>query len=726
MRQKRQLVIYSMGADGSDVLFRTLAKTPDVKVRRVQTLSWKKIAATRMLHAGGRWLNPVRTSEKIMREEWTGATPLYFITLAADPFASHIRRSFHRLYHAAIPANDMALAMYDASHAQSWFEKIDPAHSAQWFACDYEQVTGISLRNKPLQEYNSFTVGKHQFLILSETLPFERQCEIIAEFIGHPVSAGSSEKTEVVQDYLIKQYGRLLIEQNKSAFYDTPWMEDLYSASEREKMTASWMEKSSLPASIIHNKKDRAIVNALATYTRRDGHIIKPLTLWRALKSPTPRHGLHIENLQSQRDAMVSGISLTPRKAPVYAPKPKTVLYTPHQSRPYHHSGYASRTHAITGALHRQGWDMHVYTRAGYPADTGIKDTITAQALIDDRLYHFDTRTQSGKDDMPLDRYIDQSAAYLCEAAKKINARLIHGASNYLCGLPAIEAARRLGIPCIYEMRGLWHITRWAKDPDYHQCDQFALSQALEMQCAREADHILAITDALKQWLVDQGIESHKISVAPNAVDTDRFTPLPYDTEYAASLGVTDKIVIGYIGSFVSYEGLDLLLEAVARLPKDIQNRIKIVWAGDGPMLEPWLKLADTLNIRHLLLSLGRIPFEAVPRLYSIIDIAPFPRSGEMVCEIISPLKPFEAMAMEKTVIASSVRPLAEIINHGETGLIHKKDNAQDLSDKLLDLISDQSLRQSCARKAREWVCRSRRWDLTAKTITGVYDRVAP
>ncbi len=120
----------------------------------------------------------------------------------------------------------------------------------------------------------------------------------------------------------------------------------------------------------------------------------------------------------------------------------------------------------------------------------------------------------------------------------------------------------------------------------------------------------------------------------------------------------------------------------------------------------------------------GRIPHEDVEEYYSLVDITPFPRKGQPVCEMVSPLKPFEAMAMEKAVISSNVAALAEIVTDGYNGLLFEKDNAEDLALKLERLINDKKLRLKLGKQARKWVLEYRDWKVISKTLSDVYNKI--
>lgn len=470
----------------------------------------------------------------------------------------------------------------------------------------------------------------------------------------------------------------------------------------------------------INTTQDERIARALSGLHQRNGAIYRPLALLSGIPGFDVRVHAEKQKLESQRWLLESGYGFSQRGRTLFEPAAQSVLYNAHQSMPFHTSGYATRTQGIVKGLKASGWNVNIVTRMGYPLDTGLAPHQDADT-IDGIAYHYDTIPNRGQRDLPMENYIGYAAAYLMEHAQALRPSVIHTASNYICGLAGIEAARRLGLPSVYEMRGLWHVTRWSKDPAYIDSDQFALAQQMELQAAAGADHVLAITGALKEWLVEHGIDENKISLAPNAVDLDQFQVRMRDDNFARQTGCAGKIVIGYIGSFVQYEGLDLLIQAVAMLPRVQRDAIKLLWIGDGPALQDLLTQAEALGISDCVVSLGRRPFDEVPRAYSIVDIAVFPRKGQAVCEIISPLKPFEAMAMGKAVIVSDVRPLKEIVEHQKTGLVHEKDNAESLRHALSRMIDDEALRTACGINARAWISETRRWDVTASAISDVY-----
>jgi glycosyltransferase involved in cell wall biosynthesis len=243
----------------------------------------------------------------------------------------------------------------------------------------------------------------------------------------------------------------------------------------------------------------------------------------------------------------------------------------------------------------------------------------------------------------------------------------------------------------------------------------------LEAQAAKEADVVLTLTEALKAEMVARGVDEKKIHILPNGVTSARFSPQKRDAALEASLGLEGDVVIGYIGSVVAYEGLELLVDAVDLLRMRGVENFKVLIVGDGAVLDEIKERVTLKALESYFIFTGRVPHEEVECYYSLVDITPFPRKGQPVCEMVSPLKPFEAMAMEKAVLSSNVAALAEIVQDGYNGLLFEKDNIEDLALKLEMLIADADLRKKLGKEARKWVKQERDWKILSSTLDRIY-----
>ena len=466
----------------------------------------------------------------------------------------------------------------------------------------------------------------------------------------------------------------------------------------------------------------------------KGGNFSRPLELLKLMpKSPWRKE--QEQRFTAASNILENGLGLTKRKSETISSSGTRVIYHASQSMPHTSSGYAIRTHGLTSSLNSKGYDVDVYLRNGYPLDrTDFKgDKVNATEEIENVSYYFSHQNpqdtslinyQEIYNFNSLKKYEEMAISRLISLGKEVRPLAIHSASNFVVGLAGAKAAKALGIPSIYEIRGFWHLTQSTKRERYVSSDHYKLSERFEIETAKESDYVFTITQALKDILVENGVEEGKISVLPNAVDSSKFNIAPKDKKLESELGFEGKVVIGYIGSFVEYEGLDLLLEACSILKEKHGDIFRLLLVGDGDTMQLLRRTARFLQLEDQVVFTGRIPHDDVQRYYSLIDIAPLPRKGLRVCELVSPLKPFEAMGAGKVLITSSVQALAEIVQDGVTGMVFEKDDSNDLATKLETAILDEELRKNIGENANKWVIENHSWDVISQRVTSLYDKI--
>ena len=409
----------------------------------------------------------------------------------------------------------------------------------------------------------------------------------------------------------------------------------------------------------------------------------------------------------------------------VFEPRPGTVLNILAFSLPYTSVGYATRSHGLAGGIRNAGWDIVPYTRPGFPgdfkkelADASLPPADTLDGLTYHRIF---TPSRNG---MSEEEYLRACADTWEEVISRIRPSVVHAASNYITALPALIAARKQGVPFVYEVRGFWEVTRTSRDGSFTHTPRYRHMTFFEQLVCEQADAVITITTPMKEELIRRGLPEEKIAVAFNSVDVERFVPVPRDEALAERLGIAaDCPVIGYVGSMVDYEGLEDLLTAAAALKREGQN-FRLLLVGDGACSEALRRQAEELELTDIAIMPGRVPHEQVESFYSLVDIAPFPRKPWEVCELVSPLKPFEAMAQQKAVVVSSTAALREIVRHGKTGMIFEKGDVASLRDTLRTLLLDAPLREELGRNARNWVTRERTWNQAGRVCAETYAKI--
>lgn len=427
---------------------------------------------------------------------------------------------------------------------------------------------------------------------------------------------------------------------------------------------------------------------------------------------------------------------LEPRIAPSgpYKIQPVTnrICYFLHNSLPYSSGGYATRAQGLAKGLSEIGYNVICMTRPGFPADIVniAKEDVLPVDWVDGIQYH--RITEPSRKRMTGQRYVQAAANEIEKQLKELRPEVVIAASNHITSLPPQIAARRLGIPFIYEIRGFWEITRASRDPDFIKTENFRLLEKFESMSASAADHVFTLTRGMQDEITTRGVSPQKVSLLPNSCDPEGFEPSKRDSDLAARLGIPKDVpVIGYIGSFVQYEGLDDLAQACALLKsRGVKFRLLLVGnentsGQDKGEITKAIEAASVQgNFCDWLVMPGRVPHEEVTNYYSLIDIAPFPRKPQLVTEMVSPMKPLEAMAMKKAVVASSVQALADMVKDGETGLVFEKGNIEALAEVLIRLINDSDLRVRLGEAGRNWVKTERTWLHTARQAQTEINRV--
>lgn len=422
--------------------------------------------------------------------------------------------------------------------------------------------------------------------------------------------------------------------------------------------------------------------------------------------------------------------------APVAPPQPQPdrVAYVLHNSLPYSSGGYGTRSHGVASGLRAAGMEVVVLTRPGFPLD--IKPELTAADVppadeVDGIRY---LRTleplRSGR---TLAEYVTLAADAMEARLRELAPSCVVAASNHLTALPALIAARRLGVPFCYEVRGLWEITRMSRDTGFEESSAFTVQRLLESRVAVEAERVFTLTEPMREELVARGVPAGRIELLPNSCDPERFVPRPRDEALAARLGIEPAVpVIGYVGTFVDYEGLEDLAAACALLKqRGLVFRLLLVGNENasgtdrGPITQQIVDIAAAAGMQDWVLMPGRVPHDEVEAWYSLIDVAPFPRKPWPVCEMVSPMKPLEALATEKAVVVSDVRALAEMIRDGETGLWFRKGSVESLADTLQRLLADPALRRRLGAEGRRWVAAERTWAAVGRRMAATLRRLS-
>ena len=407
------------------------------------------------------------------------------------------------------------------------------------------------------------------------------------------------------------------------------------------------------------------------------------------------------------------------------------VLHVLHHSTPYL-DGYGVRSKSIIDFQRRLGIDPLVVTSAHHELEInrGAADC-PASETIDGVVYHR-TPQPSGRTAglhmrTPFLReraLVSAIGVTLEQVLRTHQVDLVHSHSPVLCGRPALDAARRHGIPMVYEIRAFW------EDGFLLGARPFSIataknrySRALETRLVKEADCVIAISRRMIDDLAGRDVQRDKLHLVPNGVDLKAFSPAGRDSELVRSLELPSAATVGFIGTFHEIEGLDCLVRAMPTILAS-EPRAKLLLVGTGPDVDRLAKLVAELGLQSSVLLTGRVPHSDVRRYYSVMDILVYPRHSSRITELVTPLKPLEAMALGKAVVGSNVGGIAELLNDGKAGMIFEAGNSAALAQAVVHLLNDPGARQRLADDGRDYVMRERGWDQIAQRYLPIYDRL--
>ena len=387
------------------------------------------------------------------------------------------------------------------------------------------------------------------------------------------------------------------------------------------------------------------------------------------------------------------------------------------------HSGYTFRTAALLREQRLRGWETFHLTSPKQGA------SVVAEQEIDG-LHFFRTPVRAGwQTKLPLLRewaMMRDLEQRIEQVARQIRPDLLHAHSPVLNALPALAVGRRLGIPVVYEVRAFWEDAAVDHGTTREDSLRYRLTRALETRALRQAQHVFTICEGLRADIAGRGLPSGKVTVIPNAVDVAAFDAgAAPDASVRARLGLQERTVIGFIGSFYAYEGLDLLIEALPKVLSRLPNACLLL-VGGGPQETALKAQAAALGLGDQVLFTGRVPHDQVQGYYDAVDVLAYPRHSMRLTELVTPLKPLEAMAQQRLFVASDVGGHRELIEHGKTGVLFKAGDAGALADSMVDLLGHPERWPALKKAGREFVENVRNWRNSVAAYAPVYERLTP
>jgi PEP-CTERM/exosortase A-associated glycosyltransferase len=384
-------------------------------------------------------------------------------------------------------------------------------------------------------------------------------------------------------------------------------------------------------------------------------------------------------------------------------------------------SGYSLRSQAILTHQRKLGIQTSQMTSQRY------QDFQLMQEQVNDFEFYRTSSTQSLLSRVPLVgyfSYINHLARRIEEVFLKERPQLIQAHSPMFNALAAAKVAKKYNVPVAYEVRALWEDAAVDTGKTKQGSLRYRLIKAIEQHAFNTVNKVSCICHGLKNDLQARGIAASKLFVTPNAVDIQQFKVITeIDQELSDKYALGDKKVLAFIGTFFKYEGLAIAIQAMPEIIKT-RSDIHLLLVGGGNQEQELKALTQRLNLEKHVTFIPRVPFDQVPRYYSLADALLFPRESIRLTELVTPLKPLESMAQKKPVFASDIGGHRELIDHGQTGILFKPDDPNALAQSLLENIDNLPLLQKIADNGLEFVTTVRNWNNTANQYKVAYQEL--
>lgn len=379
------------------------------------------------------------------------------------------------------------------------------------------------------------------------------------------------------------------------------------------------------------------------------------------------------------------------------------------------HSGYTFRSAAILREQRALGWETFHLT-------SPKQGKVTADVEeVDGLSFYRSPVLKPGRVGINELRQIRAVEARLEQLARELRPDVLHAHSPVLNAIPAIHVGRRLDIPVVYEIRAFWEDAAVDHGTTNEGSLRYRATKALETWTLKRIAHAFTICEGLRRDIVSRGIPQAKVTVIPNAVDIEGFQLSGQaDPVLRRKLGLEGAAVLGFVGSFYAYEGLDLLLDAFPQLLEK-RPELRILLVGGGPQEANLKGQAQRLGIANRVIFTGRVPHSEVSRYYDQIDLLTYPRHSMRLTELVTPLKPLEAMAQGRLFVASDVGGHKELVRDGETGKLFKAGSFEALAEAILDMLDHRDRWLAMRASGRQFVEEVRNWKNSVANYAPVY-----
>lgn len=387
---------------------------------------------------------------------------------------------------------------------------------------------------------------------------------------------------------------------------------------------------------------------------------------------------------------------------------------------PQRQSGYSVRTRYNLAAQQAAGMDPVAVTQLDFAPDAAEVEDVHGVAH-----HHLHRAAPTGRE--THNTFLDAYAAALTPVVADLSPSLLHvhsGGRGYDAALVGRAVAEGLGLPWVYEVRGFFEAT-WSQTPEHSEAaETYRRRRETDTRCMQAADAVVTLSESMKGDIVSRGVPAERVHVVPNGVDTEGFAPRERDPGLVARYGLEGRFVFGYVSNLDHYrEAQELLVDAAVALRARGIDAVALI-VGDGERRAAVEAHAAAVGAGDAVVLTGRVPHAEVLDHYALMDVFVVPRVDEQAARLVTPLKPFEAMAAGLPVVVSDLPALTEITGAGARGESFPAGDGAALAEVLARLHADPARRAELAAAGREWVCAERTWAANGPRYQAIYDAV--
>lgn len=507
-------------------------------------------------------------------------------------------------------------------------------------------------------------------------------------------------------------------------------------------VTSSWGGDTPVRRLLAQGEHDRAYVLARALLARHGGNarflaLFRQVQTRRGAVSSVLATTRRIGRVERASPAAVRRIEGRVRElsgwypripGPQVAVEPaddSTVLHLVKESRPYLSSGFTSRSHRNFCAERDAGLRPVVLTELGFPRAIGVpaSERVTDVDGIEHRV--LDLGPAAVHDALPPDVWLEEFAQAAYREVLRVRPAVIHvssGRRGYETALVGLALQEKTGLPLVYEVRSFFE-GNWTDEPRWEATGETYLRRsAVELMCMQRADAVITIGEAMREELIRRGADPDRLHVVPNGVDTDAFTAMPRPRRLADELGVGDLPTFGYVSNMDHFRESQETLVRAARVLRDQGRDFRLVLVGGGAREELVRETAQRLGVTDQVVLTGAVDHTAIADYYGLVDVFVVPRVDERAARFVTPLKPFEAMALAKPLVVSDLPALREIVDPPRRGLVFPPGDHEELASLVAGLWDDSEQAARLGGAGRAWVVADRQWSANGPTYRRIFD----